>query len=137
MKFRINRANWMALILGLLVVALPLAACGAPVEEEDAVRAAAPASATAGSPAEEKVTEPADLVAAQLQPTATTAIQAQATKAMSPAPTPSATPVDSPPTQVGGARPAPDFRLPDPEGKMWTLSHFRGQPVMLFYWATW
>jgi cytochrome oxidase Cu insertion factor (SCO1/SenC/PrrC family) len=33
--------------------------------------------------------------------------------------------------------PAPDFRLPDLGGKTWTLSQFRGQPVMLFFWATW
>jgi hypothetical protein len=32
---------------------------------------------------------------------------------------------------------APDFRLPDVEGTMWTLSQFQGQPVMLFFWATW
>jgi peroxiredoxin len=32
---------------------------------------------------------------------------------------------------------APDFRLPDLEGQTWTLSQFQGQPVMLFFWATW
>ena len=131
-----NRANRMALTLGLLVVALLLAACGAPVEEEDAARAAEPASSKAYSPGEEKVTEPADRVVAQIRLTATTEMQAQATKAASPPPTPSATPVDSPATWVAGARPAPDFRLPDVEGETWTLSQFRGQPVMLFYWAT-
>jgi cytochrome oxidase Cu insertion factor (SCO1/SenC/PrrC family) len=31
----------------------------------------------------------------------------------------------------------PDFRLPDLDGKTWTLSQFQGQPVMLFFWATW
>jgi peroxiredoxin len=31
----------------------------------------------------------------------------------------------------------PDFRLSDLDGKTWTLSQFRGQPVMLFFWATW
>jgi cytochrome oxidase Cu insertion factor (SCO1/SenC/PrrC family) len=31
----------------------------------------------------------------------------------------------------------PDFRLPDLDGQTWALSQFRGQPVMLFFWATW
>jgi len=33
--------------------------------------------------------------------------------------------------------PAPEFTLPDLEGKMWSLAQFRGRPVVLFFWATW
>jgi cytochrome oxidase Cu insertion factor (SCO1/SenC/PrrC family) len=32
---------------------------------------------------------------------------------------------------------APDFSLPDLEGRKWSLSQFRGRPVVLFFWATW
>lgn len=32
---------------------------------------------------------------------------------------------------------APDFTLPDLNGTMWSLSQFRGRPVVLFFWATW
>lgn len=34
-------------------------------------------------------------------------------------------------------RPAPDFSLPDLEGRTVTLSELRGKVVLLFYWATW
>jgi cytochrome oxidase Cu insertion factor (SCO1/SenC/PrrC family) len=52
---------------------------------------------------------------------------------------PSATPDASRtmPTPIPGAQMAPDFSLPDLDGQTWTLSQFRGQPVMLFVWATW
>ena len=40
-------------------------------------------------------------------------------------------------TLIPGAPMAPDFELPDLDGQTWTLAQFRGQPVMLFYWATW
>ncbi|NIO68974.1 MAG: redoxin domain-containing protein, partial [Anaerolineae bacterium] len=40
-------------------------------------------------------------------------------------------------TPIPGAQMAPDFSLPDLDGQTWTLSQFRGQPVMLFMWATW
>jgi cytochrome oxidase Cu insertion factor (SCO1/SenC/PrrC family) len=43
-----------------------------------------------------------------------------------------ATPTSRPETPM-----VPDFHLPDLDGKMWTLSQFQGQPVMLFFWATW
>ena len=32
---------------------------------------------------------------------------------------------------------APDFQLNDIEGKLVSLSNFRGKPVMLNFWATW
>lgn len=35
-----------------------------------------------------------------------------------------------------GAR-APDFSLSDLDGRIVTLSQYRGQPVLLFFWATW
>ena len=40
-------------------------------------------------------------------------------------------------TSLPGAPMAPDFDLPDLDGRTWALSQFRGQPVMLFVWATW
>jgi cytochrome oxidase Cu insertion factor (SCO1/SenC/PrrC family) len=43
-----------------------------------------------------------------------------------------ATPTTGPATPM-----VPDFRLPDLDGETWALSQFRGQPVMLFFWATW
>lgn len=32
---------------------------------------------------------------------------------------------------------APDFSLPDPNGKTWSLAGLRGTPVLLNFWATW
>ncbi|MGE5072963.1 MAG: redoxin domain-containing protein, partial [Anaerolineae bacterium] len=32
---------------------------------------------------------------------------------------------------------APDFTLSDPQGKSYTLSHLRGQAVVVNIWATW
>jgi thiol-disulfide isomerase/thioredoxin len=37
--------------------------------------------------------------------------------------------------QTGGT--APDFTLKDLDGKEWTLSQLKGQPVMINFWATW
>ncbi len=37
--------------------------------------------------------------------------------------------------QVG--KPAPDFSLPDPDGKMVSLSSFKGKWVMLDFWGSW
>lgn len=39
------------------------------------------------------------------------------------------------PVQVG--KPAPDFSLPDPDGKMIALSSFRGKYVLVDFWASW
>jgi cytochrome c biogenesis protein CcmG, thiol:disulfide interchange protein DsbE len=35
------------------------------------------------------------------------------------------------------AKPAPDFTLPDLDGKQVSLQHYRGQVVFLNFWATW
>lgn len=54
------------------------------------------------------------------------------------------TPVFFPPTQaeseITAPHPgflAPDFTLNTPEGEPYSLSDFRGQPVLVFLWASW
>ena len=34
-------------------------------------------------------------------------------------------------------KPAPDFALPDLEGRTRSLGDFRGKVLLLFFWATW
>ena len=34
-------------------------------------------------------------------------------------------------------KPAPDFRLPDIEGRTRSLADFQGKVLLLFFWATW
>ena len=36
-----------------------------------------------------------------------------------------------------GLKPAPAFSLKNLEGKTVTLADHRGQPVLLYFWATW
>lgn len=38
---------------------------------------------------------------------------------------------------VAIGQPAPDFSLPDLGGNRLSLSSFRGQPVVVYFWATW
>ena len=40
------------------------------------------------------------------------------------------------PAAVAG-HPAPDFELASPDGEIYKLSDFKGQPVILNFWATW
>jgi thiol-disulfide isomerase/thioredoxin len=34
-------------------------------------------------------------------------------------------------------KPLPDLKLPDANGKMWSLADLKGRPVLLNFWATW
>lgn len=40
-------------------------------------------------------------------------------------------------TYIDHKPPAPDFSLPDMDGKMHKLSDYRGKPVIISFWATW
>jgi hypothetical protein len=110
--------------LGLLVPLL-LAACGTSraAEKADLVTDMPTPRATLGA----------------LRATPTPDVQSEKTSPVARTPTPTAAldvrPVT--PTLVPASQVAPDFQLPDLDGATWTLSQFRGQPVMLFFWATW
>ncbi len=41
------------------------------------------------------------------------------------------------PSVASRERPAPDFTLPDLNGNRVSLAQFRGQPVVINFWATW
>lgn len=113
------------LFLGLLAVGLVTSACGTTlaVEQPGPVAVAEMGDPTSVPPAE--TTKPAATPTGTIEPTVTD----------TPRPTPDASPAT--PTPIPGAQMAPDFSLPDLDGQTWTLSQFRGQPVMLFVWATW
>ncbi len=104
--------------LGLLAVVLLVVACGTPLAVEDAALAT------------DVVTPRATLDASPPTPTPTSVAQLEETEPATRAVTPRA-------TLIPGAQVAPDFRLPDLDGQTWTLTQFRDQPVMLFFWATW
>jgi hypothetical protein len=103
---------------GLLVLVLLVAACGRPQAVEGTDLAA------------DEVTPRATLNASPPTPTPTSVAQLEETEPATRAVTPRTTPMP-------GAPVAPDFRLPDLNGQTWTLSQFRDEPVMLFFWATW
>jgi hypothetical protein len=66
-------------------------------------------------------------------------VQSEKTSPVARTTTPTAAPKVRPvtPTPVPASQVAPNFHLRDLDGKTWTLFQFRGQPVMLFFWATW
>ncbi len=117
------------LLLGLLAVGLVISACGTtPAVERPGPKASPVAVAEADDPTPvplAETTEPVATPTKTVEPTATN----------TPDPTPDAS--RTTPTPIPGAQMAPDFRLPDLDGQTWTLSQFRGRPVMLFAWATW
>ena len=110
--------------LGLLVPLL-LAACGTSraAEKADRMTDVPTPRATPGT----------------LRNTPTPEVQSGKTSpvARTPTPTPALDVRPVTPTLVPASQVAPDFQLPDLDGATWTLSQFRGQPVMLFFWATW
>jgi hypothetical protein len=110
---------------GLLTVGLVLSACGTTLAVEQPGPVAVP---KADDPAIVPLTEAAE-------PAATPTKTVKPTATDTPRPTPDAS--LSMPTPIPGAQMAPDFSLPDLNGQTWTLAQFRGQPVMLFMWATW
>ena len=113
------------LLLGLLAVGLVISACGTtPDVEPPAPVGVAKTDDPTPVPLTE-TTGPAATPTKTVEPTATD----------TPRPTPDAS--RTTPTPIPGAQMAPDFSLPDLDGQTWTLSQFRGRPVMLFVWATW
>jgi hypothetical protein len=113
------------LLLGLLAVGLVISACRTtPDVEPPAPVGVAKTDDPTPVPLAE-TTEPVATPTKTVEPTATD----------TPRPTPDAS--RTTPTPIPGAQMAPDFSLPDLDGQTWTLSQFRGRPVMLFVWATW
>lgn len=112
-KKRLFGRAW--LLLGSLTMGLVLSACGTAL----AVEKPYPVTVTkADNPTTVPLTE-------STGPAVTDTLR----------PTPDASPIL--PTPIPDAQMAPAFSLPDLDGQTWTLSQFRGQPVMLFMWATW
>lgn len=113
------------LLLGLLAVGLVTSACGTTLAVEQ--------------PGPVAVAEMGDPISVPLaettEPAATPTKTVELTATDTPRPTLEAS--SAMPTPIPGAQMAPDFTLPDLDGQTWTLSQFRGQPVMLFFWATW
>jgi peroxiredoxin len=75
-----------------------------------------------------------DLGLAQTGPAPTSIASASGTPLFTTLPAPARS--YSAPAPVAGA-PAPDFTLKTLDGEMVTLSQFRGQPVLINFWATW
>jgi hypothetical protein len=83
---------------------------------------------------------------ATVGPTATTVPTAEVPPTSTPTPVPTATPPPTPEAASGSSDPltgpdvdqlAPDLTLPDLDGNAVTLSDYRGQVVLLNFWATW
>lgn len=123
--------------LGLLILAAGLPACGSTAAGAEKAQRVVEATTAVRTRAGAKLTALAEQVVSTPLPTVATPSRK----------TPELGQIEqSPDTSGGGSLAsavlagieiAPDFRLPDVDGETWTLSQFRGKPVMLFYWATW
>ncbi len=87
------------------------------------------------SPALTATTEATNPAVKTVSPaTATPPVRATRTAATPPPADPTPTP---PPVAPQEGFTAPDFSLPDLQGSAFTLSQFRGRPVLINFWTTW
>jgi peroxiredoxin len=127
----IRRSLTVLLVFSLLAAALVVTGCVARYTPEQG----APLTATAASYLVLTPTPKSPV-------TVTTAPQPQPSPTLVATPTPvptvvQATPVSSLPVGAQPGQVSPDFTLSDANGQAVSLSSFRGQPVLMVFWASW
>jgi peroxiredoxin len=127
------------LVFGLLVLVLALAGCVARYTPEQAPSlTATAASYLVPTPTPRPPATATTAAQPRPSPTAATASPVPAVATASPVPTAvPATPVSSLPVGSQPGQVSPDFTLDDAQGQALSLSSFRGQPVLMVFWASW